>query len=42
MSSLTVSPEYRAPLLKFPPKVIRTEEENEMYAGALYHFRTDH
>jgi hypothetical protein len=28
MSALTVSPEYIALLEKFPPKVIRTEEEN--------------
>jgi HTH-type transcriptional regulator / antitoxin HigA len=36
MSSLTVSPEYSALLTKFPPKVIRTEEENEMYTEILY------
>jgi len=36
MSSLTVSPEYSALLRKFPPKVIRTEKENEMYAEILY------
>lgn len=36
MSSLTVSPEYSALLRKFPPKVIRTEEENEAYSEILY------
>ena len=36
MSSLTVSPEYRALLRKFPPKVIRTEKENEVYTDILY------
>ncbi len=36
MSSLTVSPEYSALLTKFPPKVIRTDKENEMYTGILY------
>jgi HTH-type transcriptional regulator / antitoxin HigA len=35
MSSLTVSPEYRSLLRKFPPKVIRTEEENEAYTEVL-------
>ena len=36
MSSLTVSPEYSALLRKFPPRVIRTEEENEAYTEVLY------
>ncbi len=36
MSSLTVSPEYSALLTKFPPKVIRTEKENEAYTKILY------
>ena len=36
MSSLTVSPEYSALLTKFPPKVIRTEKENETYTEILY------
>ena len=36
MSSLTVSPEYSALLTKFPPKVIRTEKENETYTAILY------
>lgn len=36
MSVLTVSPEYSALLTKFPPKVIRTEKENEAYTEILY------
>lgn len=36
MSSLTVSAEYSALLTKFPPKVIRTEKENEVYTEILY------
>jgi HTH-type transcriptional regulator / antitoxin HigA len=36
MSTLTVSPEYSALLRKVPPKVIRTERENEMYTEILY------
>lgn len=36
MSSLTVSPEYSALLRRFPPKVIRTESENEAYTHVLY------
>jgi len=36
MSSLTVSSEYSALLSKFPPKVIRTEKENEAYTEILY------
>ena len=36
MSTLTVSPEYGALLKKVPPKVIRTEEENEAYTKILY------
>ncbi len=35
MSSLTVSPEYTALLSKVPPKVIRTEKENEAYIEIL-------
>jgi len=37
MSSLTVSPEYRTLLRKFPPRVIRTKEENEAYTEVLCH-----
>jgi HTH-type transcriptional regulator / antitoxin HigA len=36
MRSLAASPEYSALLRKFPPKVICTEEENEMYTEVLY------
>jgi HTH-type transcriptional regulator / antitoxin HigA len=36
MSTLTVSPEYGALLKKVPPKVIRTEKENEAYTKILY------
>jgi HTH-type transcriptional regulator/antitoxin HigA len=36
MSTLAVSPEYTALLKKFPPKVIRTEEENGRYTEILY------
>jgi HTH-type transcriptional regulator/antitoxin HigA len=36
MSSLSVTPEYGALLTKFPPKVIRTEKENETYTKILY------
>jgi len=37
MSVLTVSPEYGALLRKVPPKVMRTEKENEAYTEILYH-----
>ena len=36
MSTLTISPEYEALLRKVPPKVIRTEKENEAYTEILY------
>jgi len=36
MSTLTVSQEYGALLRKVPPKVIRTEKENEAYTEILY------
>jgi HTH-type transcriptional regulator/antitoxin HigA len=36
MSTLRVSPEYGALLKKVPPKVIRTERENEAYTEVLY------
>ena len=36
MSTLTVTPEYSALLRKVPPKVIRSEEENEAYSEVLY------
>jgi len=36
MSSLAINSEYTALLKKCPPKVIRTEEENERYTEILY------
>jgi len=36
MGTLTVSREYGALLQKVPPKVIRTEKENEAYTEILY------
>lgn len=36
MSSLGVSPEYGSLLIKFRPKVIRTEKENDEYTEILY------
>jgi len=36
MSALSVSPAYVALLTRVPPKVIRTEKENEHYVQALY------
>jgi HTH-type transcriptional regulator / antitoxin HigA len=36
MSSLAVSPAYSALLVRFPPRVIRSEEQNESYIHALY------
>jgi len=36
MSSVNVSPEYNELLTRYPPKVIRTEKENELYAEILY------
>jgi HTH-type transcriptional regulator / antitoxin HigA len=36
MSALAVSPAYSALLAKFPPRIIRSEEQNESYINALY------
>ena len=36
MSTLTASREYSALLTRIPPKVIRTEEENERFSQALH------
>ncbi|MGO9318525.1 MAG: helix-turn-helix domain-containing protein [Terracidiphilus sp.] len=36
MSSLAVSPAYSALLARFPPRVIRSEEQNQSYIQALY------
>src|SRR5512142_3021235 len=42
MSILTVSPEYSALLKKIPPKVIRSEKENEEYTEVLYELDSRH
>jgi HTH-type transcriptional regulator/antitoxin HigA len=36
MSAIAMSPAYTAMLMKFPPRVIRTEEQNEGYIAALH------
>lgn len=36
MSTLAISPTYTALLKRFPPRIIRTEEQNEGYIAALY------
>jgi HTH-type transcriptional regulator / antitoxin HigA len=36
MSTLAVSPAYTELLVKFPPRIIRTDEENEHCVAALY------
>jgi HTH-type transcriptional regulator/antitoxin HigA len=36
MSAQTVSPAYTALLARVPPRVIRTEEQNEYFIAALY------
>lgn len=36
MGALTISPEYEQLLRKVPPRVIRTEKENQAYTEALY------
>lgn len=42
MSALAVNPAYTALLAKFPPRVIRTEEQNESYIEALYEMEQRH
>lgn len=42
MSALTVSPAYTALLAKVPPRVIRSEEQNEGYIAALYELEQRH
>jgi len=42
MSALTVSPAYTALLAKIPPRVIRSEEQNEQYIAALYELEQRH
>ena len=36
MSALAVTPAYTALLAKFPPRVIRSEEQNEAFINALH------
>ena len=36
MSALAVNPAYAALLARVPPRIIRTEEQNEAYIDALY------
>ena len=40
MSALTVSPAYTALLARVPPRVIRTEEQNEYFIAALYEWKS--
>ena len=42
MSALTVSPADTALLAKIPPRVIRSEEQNEQYIAALYELEQRH
>ena len=36
MSALAANPAYSALIAKFPPRIIRSEEQNESYISALY------
>jgi HTH-type transcriptional regulator/antitoxin HigA len=42
MSALAINPAYTALLTKFPPRVIRSEEQNESYVQALYELEQRH
>jgi HTH-type transcriptional regulator/antitoxin HigA len=42
MSALAVSPAYTALLIRFPPRVIRSDEQNEAYIHALYELEQHH
>jgi len=42
MSAFAVSPAYAALLAKVPPRVVRTEEQNEGYIAALYELERRH
>jgi HTH-type transcriptional regulator/antitoxin HigA len=42
MSALAVSPAYTALLVRFPPRVIRSDEQNEAYIQALYELEQHH
>jgi HTH-type transcriptional regulator / antitoxin HigA len=42
MSALAVSPAYTALLVRFPPRVIKSEEQNESYIEALHDLEQRH
>lgn len=42
MTVMTANPAYAELLARVPPKVIRTEEENEAYTAALYELMQNH
>lgn len=42
MNSIPANPAYAELLVKFPPKVIRTEEENEHFIQTLYELESRH
>ncbi len=42
MSALAVTPAYTALLAKFPPRVVRSEEQNKGYIEALYELEQSH
>lgn len=42
MSVMTANPAYAELLAKVPPRVIRTEQENEDYTAALYELEQNH
>jgi HTH-type transcriptional regulator/antitoxin HigA len=42
MSAMTMSPAYTALLARVPPRVIRTDEQNEYFIAALYELEKRH
>jgi HTH-type transcriptional regulator / antitoxin HigA len=42
MNAMVVNPAYTELLVKIPPKVIHTQEENESYIAALYELEQTH
>jgi len=42
MSALAASPAYADLLVRFPPRVIRSDEQNEAYIQALYELEQHH
>jgi HTH-type transcriptional regulator / antitoxin HigA len=42
MSALAFSPAYTALLVRFPPRVIHSDEQNEAYIQALYELEQHH